>query len=61
MNTSELPAEQPVHRGADLDPAYDFAEEVPPGDWDEEDDALDGEERVVPLDPDEFRESGEAS
>ena len=53
MNTSDWPEDQP-DPGTDADPAYDFAEDVPAGDWDEEDDALDEEEGVVPHNQDGF-------
>lgn len=57
MDFTEPIPNQPVRSDVESDPAYDFAEDSPVGeDWDVEDDAIDEEERVVPLDPDEFRE-----
>ncbi|WP_342635091.1 hypothetical protein [Arthrobacter celericrescens] len=39
------------------DPAYDYSEDIAVDEeWDEEDDAIDEEERVVPLDVDDHRE-----
>jgi hypothetical protein len=56
-STEPVPNHQPVRRTVESDPAYDFAEDVPVEEWDVDDDALDEEERVVPLDTDdEFRE-----
>jgi hypothetical protein len=57
MYFTEPLSNQPVRPTVESDPAYDFAEDSPvEEDWDVEDDALDEEERVVPLDADEFRD-----
>jgi hypothetical protein len=57
MDFTEPLPNQPVRPTVESDPAYDFAEDSPvEEDWDVEDDAIDEEERVVPLDADEFRD-----
>lgn len=54
---NEIPPERPT---SEADPAYDYAEDLTvEADWDEEDDVLDEEERVVPLDDEAHREPGE--
>lgn len=64
MAPTEEPTEEPMESNTrhpvrptlEADPAYDYAEdEEVPEPWDEEDDALDEEERIVPLDEDEKR------
>lgn len=73
MNTTGQHPDMPHLDAVESDPAYDYAEDAPVGedDWDAEDEFLDAEEsvippapvvsdaeeRVVPLDPDEFRET----
>ncbi len=72
MNTTGQQPDMPHLEAVESDPAYDYAEDAPVSDdWDAEDEFLDGEgvvvptvpveadaeERVVPLDDDEFRES----
>lgn len=73
MNTAGPQPDMPHLEAVEADPAYDYAEDVPIGDeeWDAEDEFLDGEEavvptppveedaeeRVVPLDDEEFRET----
>ncbi|MHA7222818.1 hypothetical protein ACX80S_10930 [Arthrobacter sp. RHLT1-20] len=63
-NTGSHPV-QPVRDTVESDPAYDYAEDAPIDDepWDEEGESgesvVDGDERVVPLDTDEFREPEE--
>ena len=61
---ASLPASPPIQAVRDTvesDPAYDYAEDTPidDGTWDEEgegdESAATGDERVVPLDADEFR------
>ncbi len=70
--TEKLP-DMPHLESVEADPAYDYAEDIPVSedDWDTEDELLDAEEvivptppvevdaeeRVVPLDDDEFRET----
>lgn len=57
MDFTEPLPNQPVRPTLESDPAYDFAEDSPvEEDWDVEDDSIDEEERVVPLDADEFRD-----
>lgn len=67
-NTGSHPAShpaQPVRDTVESDPAYDYAEDAPIDDetWDEEGESgesvVDEDERVVPLDTDEFREPEE--
>lgn len=71
MSTTGQHPDMPHLDSVESDPAYDYAEDVPVGedDWDTEDEfldaeevvvptppvAVDAEERVVPLDEDEFR------
>lgn len=73
MNTTGGHPDMPHLESVEADPAYDYAEEIPvDGDgWDEEDELVDAEEvivptppievdaeeRVVPLDEDEFRDT----
>ncbi|GAC1376725.1 MAG: hypothetical protein NVS2B15_05610 [Pseudarthrobacter sp.] len=73
MNTAGPQPDMPHLEAVEADPAYDYAEDVPIGEeeWDAEDEFLDGEEtvvptplveedaeeRVVPLDDEEFRET----
>ena len=73
MNTTGQHPDMPHLDAVEADPAYDYAENTPvdENDWDTEDEFLDAEEsvvppvravvdaeeRVVPLDPDEFREA----
>ena len=73
MNTTGQHPDMPHLDAVEADPAYDYAEDAPvdESDWDAEDEFLDAEEavvppvravvdaeeRVVPLDPDEFRET----
>ena len=73
MNTTGQHPDMPHLDAVEADPAYDYAEDAPvdENDWDTEDEFLDAEEavvppvhavvdaeeRVVPLDPDEFRET----
>lgn len=58
MDSTETHAWHPERPTVESDPAYDYSEDIPVDeDWDEEDDALDEEERVVPLDIDEHREA----
>ncbi len=73
MNTTGQQPDMPHLESVESDPAYDYAEDVPVSedDWDAEDAFLDGEvavvptppvkvdaeERVVPLDDDEFRDT----
>ncbi|UZX02041.1 hypothetical protein F8G81_04940 [Arthrobacter sp. CDRTa11] len=75
MNTTGQHPDMPHLDAVESDPAYDYAEDAPvvDDDWDAEDEFLDAEEavvppppavvdaeeRVVPLDPDEYRETGE--
>jgi hypothetical protein len=66
MDTTGSHASQPERDTVESDPAYDFAEDTPVDeDWAEEDgevtegEFVDAEERVVPLDADEFREPEE--
>ncbi|MEJ1178857.1 hypothetical protein ACFC25_11950 [Pseudarthrobacter sp. NPDC055928] len=72
MNTTGQHPDMPHLDAVEADPAYDYAEDAPvdANDWDAEDEFLDAEdvviptppvevdaeERVVPLDPEEFRE-----
>lgn len=62
MDSTGSHPSQPDRDTLESDPAYDFAEDAPVDeDWVEEDVAeegefVDAEERVVPLDADEFRE-----
>lgn len=67
MDTTGSPASQPERDTVESDPAYDFAEDaMVDEDWVEEDGAVadgefvDAEERLVPLDADEFREPEES-
>lgn len=56
-DNTETHARHPERPTVESDPAYDYSEDiVVDEDWDEEDDAIDEEERVVPLDVDEHRE-----
>lgn len=71
MSTTGQHPDMPHLDSVESDPAYDYAEDVPVSedDWDSEDKfldaeevvvptppvAVDAEERVVPLDEDEFR------
>ncbi len=64
-NTGSHPIQPPARESVESDPAYDFAEDVPVEEetWDEEavadepaEGPLDDDERIVPLDMDEFRE-----
>ncbi|WP_248762231.1 hypothetical protein [Pseudarthrobacter sp. SSS035] len=71
MSTTGQHPDMPHLESVESDPAYDYAEDVPAraDDWDSEDEfldaekvvvptvpvAVDAEERVVPLDEDEFR------
>jgi hypothetical protein len=60
MERTESNAGQPDQTPIETDPAYDYAQEEVLEDWDEEDDVLDEEERVVPVEeervvPDEDR------
>ncbi|MCO4237030.1 hypothetical protein [Pseudarthrobacter raffinosi] len=71
MSTTGQHPDMPHLESVESDPAYDYAEDVPISvdDWDAEDEfldadkvvvptppvAVDAEERVVPLDEDEFR------
>jgi hypothetical protein len=73
MNTAGPQPDMPHLDAVEADPAYDYAEDVPinEDEWDAEDEFLDAEEaviptapvevdaeeRVVPLDDDEFREA----
>lgn len=73
MNTAGPQPDMPHLEAVEADPAYDYAEDVPIGEeeWDAEDEFLDGEEavvpappveedaeeRVVPLDDEEFRDT----
>ncbi len=73
MNTTGQHPDMPHLDSVEADPAYDYAEDAPvlKEDWDAEDEFLDAEEpvvqtppvvidaeeRVVPLDDDEFRET----
>jgi len=72
MNTTGQHPDMPHLDAVEADPQYDYAEDTPVDeDWDTEDELLDAEEpvvpparplvdaeeRVVPLDPDEFRET----
>lgn len=73
MNPTEKLPDMPHLESVEADPAYDYAEDIPVSedDWDAEDELLDAEEvvvptppvevdaeeRVVPLDDDEFRET----
>ncbi|MGO4188744.1 hypothetical protein [Pseudarthrobacter sp. TAF60_1] len=73
MNTAGPQPDMPHLEAVEADPAYDYAEDVPISEeeWDAEDEfldaeeavvpkapvELDAEERVVPLDDDEFRET----
>ncbi len=73
MSTTGQHPDMPHLDSVEADPAYDYAEDVPVSedDWDAEDELLDAEEpvvqtppviidaeeRVVPLDDDEFRET----
>ena len=73
MNTTGQHPDMPHLDAVEADPAYDYAEDAPvdENDWDAEDEFLDAEEvviptppvhvdaeeRVVPLDPEEFREA----
>lgn len=73
MHTTGQYPDMPHLESVESDPAYDYAEDVPVSedDWDAEDEFLDAEkvvvptppvevdaeERVVPLDDDEFRET----
>lgn len=73
MNTTGQHPDLPHLEAVESDPAYDYAEDAPveKDDWDTEEGFLDeeemvippapvvvdAEERVVPLDPDEFRET----
>lgn len=73
MSTTGQNPDMPHLDAVEADPAYDYAEDVPVAedDWDVEDDLIDGEEvviqspvvaddaeeRVVPIDDDEFRET----
>jgi hypothetical protein len=75
MNTTEQHPDMPHLDAVESDPAYDYAEDAPvdKDDWDTEDEFLDeeevvippatvvvdSEERVVPLDPEEYRETEE--
>ena len=63
-NTGSHPSSPPARETVESDPAYDFADDVPVEDetWDEEavadepvEEPVDEDERVVPLDADEFR------
>ncbi len=63
-NTGSHPSPPPARETVESDPAYDFADDVPVEDetWDEEavadepvEEPVDEDERVVPLDADEFR------
>jgi hypothetical protein len=71
MSTTGQHPDMPHLESVEADPAYDYAEDVPVSedDWDAEDEfldaeevvvptppvAVDAEERLVPLDEDEFR------
>lgn len=64
MSTTGQYPDMPHLESVEADPAYDYAEDVPiiVDDWDAEEVvvptppvAVDAEERVVPLDEDEFR------
>ncbi|QNE13695.1 hypothetical protein [Pseudarthrobacter sp. NBSH8] len=64
MSTTGQYPDMPHLESVEADPAYDYAEDVPISvdDWDAEEVvvptppvAVDAEERVVPLDEDEFR------
>lgn len=59
-NTGSHPI-QPARDTVESDPAYDFAEDAPIDDEEseEEEELVDEDERVVPLDADEFREPEE--
>ncbi|MET3720830.1 MULTISPECIES: hypothetical protein [unclassified Arthrobacter] len=73
MNTTGQHPDMPHLDAVESDPAYDYADDVPASEdnWDAEDEFLDGEEavvpttpveadaeeRVVPVDDDEFRET----
>ncbi len=72
MATTGQHPDMPHLESVEADPAYDYAEDAPVDeDWDTEDEFLDEEEpvvqvppviidaedRVVPLDPDEVRET----
>lgn len=56
---NEIPPERPT---IETDPAYDYADDqAVEADWDEEDDVLDDEERVVPPEDEAEREPEEPS
>lgn len=73
MNTTGEHPDMPHFDAVESDPAYDYPEEIPVSedDWDAQDEFLDAEEvvvptppvkvdaeeRVVPLDDDEFRDT----
>ncbi|MDQ0635278.1 hypothetical protein QFZ40_003187 [Arthrobacter pascens] len=75
MSTTGQHPDMPHLEAVESDPAYDYAEDAPVVDdeWDAEDEFLDAEEpvippapvvvdaeeRVVPLDPEEYRETTE--
>lgn len=56
---------RPLRETVESDPAYEFADETPIDDetWDDESEqdetTVDEDERLVPLDADEFRETDE--
>jgi hypothetical protein len=51
MDTTHSPRKRPERTSIEGDPALDYPEDQDiEQDWDEEDDVIDQEERVVPLD-----------
>lgn len=64
-NTGSHPIQPPARETVESDPTYDFPDDVPVDDetWDEEavadepvEEPVDEDERVVPLDAEDFRE-----
>jgi hypothetical protein len=57
VDSTETHPKHPERPTVEADPAYDYSEDIAVDEeWDEEDDAIDEEERVVPLDVDDHRE-----
>ncbi|MBT2515279.1 hypothetical protein [Arthrobacter sp. ISL-30] len=61
MDATDSPKKRPGRSTIEGDPAYDYAEDqAVEQDWDEEDDVLDTEERVVPIDDEVNRAADES-
>ncbi|GAA3318365.1 hypothetical protein [Arthrobacter ramosus] len=58
MDSTETHARHPDRPTVEADPAYDYSEDLAvEEDWEDQPEVLDDDERVVPLDADEHRES----